>query len=389
MTLIERQGFGAGGPALRRGLVELDCGPDGRPARFSEPRALIRADSASELAAAFAAIEAARAAGHWLAGYASYDLGLALEPKLKPRLAAPRENAPLLCFGVFDRPGPLTRETPAETAQLSRPEPLWGLARYRRAFDAVRAYIAAGDTYQVNLTFPMAALWQGDPRALFAALAARQPVGHGAYVDLGGPILLSRSPELFFHLDADGTITARPMKGTAPRSPDPVEDGARARWLQNDIKNRAENLMIVDLLRNDLSRLSQPGSVRVPVLFAVETYATVHQMVSTVTARLVGRPTVEAIFRALFPCGSITGAPKIRAMEIIDDLEASPRGSYCGAIGWIAPDGSMDFNVAIRTLVLQPDGVAQLNVGGGVVYDSDAGGEYDEALLKGRFAWLD
>ncbi|TMV46711.1 aminodeoxychorismate synthase component I, partial [Thioclava sp. BHET1] len=197
----------------------------------------------------------------------------------------------------------------------------------------------------------------------------------------GGPVILSRSPELFFRCDGAGGIETLPMKGTQPRSADPVEDAARRDFLRADEKNRAENLMIVDLLRNDLSRLCLPGTVKVPELFAVESYATVHQMVSRIRGQLGPDPAPDlaTLFAALFPCGSVTGAPKIKAMEIIADLERRARGIYCGAIGWIAPKtvgaaalgdarpGAMAFSVAIRTLVLPGDGSIRLNVGGGVV----------------------
>ena len=178
------------------------------------------------------------------------------------------------------------------------------------------------------------------------------------------------------------------MKGTAPRDPDPLRDADLRKGLRRDTKNRAENLMIVDLLRNDISRIAQIGTVRVPELYTVESYATVHQMVSRVQGRLLPDTALSRIFAALFPCGSVTGAPKVRAMEIIHALEPHPRGAYCGAIGWAAPDGRAAFNVAIRTLTLHPDGAAVLNVGGGVVADSNAEAEYEEALWKARFADL-
>jgi para-aminobenzoate synthetase component 1 len=176
------------------------------------------------------------------------------------------------------------------------------------------------------------------------------------------------------------------MKGTAPRSADPAEDAALAAGLARDEKNRAENLMIVDLLRNDVSRIAEIGSVAVPELFGIETYATVHQMVSRITGRVLPGARLGGILSALFPCGSVTGAPKVRAMQIIRELEPWPRGAYCGAIGWMAPDGRAAFNVAIRTLALHPDGRAVLSVGGGVVADSAASSEYEEALWKARFA---
>ena len=258
---------------------------------------------------------------------------------------------------------------------------------YGAAMDQVMAYIAAGDCYQINLTFPLAThLLSGTALGLYGALRARQVVGHGAFVDLGvGPVLISRSPELFIRLDAAGRIEARPMKGTAPRDADPVRDAELAEELRASAKGQAENLMIVDLLRNDISRISRVGSVKVPELFAVEHYATLHQMVSRVVGQLVDAPSLAGVVNALFPCGSITGAPKIRAMEIIHQVEPHPRGAYCGAIGWMAPDGAASFNVAIRTLSLAPDGAITLNVGGGVVQDSTTEGEWEEALWKARY----
>ncbi len=223
-------------------------------------------------------------------------------------------------------------------------------------------------------------------QALYHALTRLQPVQYGALVQAEGlPAILSRSPELFFRTDAAGMIETRPMKGTQPRSSDPVEDAARAVFLKSDEKNQAENLMIVDLLRNDISRICEAGSVHVPELFTVESYETVHQMVSLIRGQMEPGTRLSDILRALFPCGSITGAPKLRAMEIIAELEPNPRDIYCGSIGWMAPDGRSEFNVAIRTLLLDGQD-ATLNVGGGLVYDSTAASEYEEALWKARFA---
>ena len=351
---------------------------------FGAPLRLIRADGPEDVPAAFAALDAARAEGHWLAGYASYELGYALEPKLASRMPKDR-RLPLLCFGVYGAPD---QQPLAEgVAALGEITPRWDEARYRQAFEVVNENIGKGDIYQANLTFPLDVAASGPSEALYSALALSQPVGHGALVLQDGlPDLLSRSPELFFCTDADGVIETRPMKGTQPRSADEQEDARRRDFLRHDEKNRAENLMIVDLLRNDISRVAETGSVRVPELFAVETYATVHQMVSLVRARLRVGTGLGDILTALYPCGSITGAPKIRAMEIIDDLEPWPREIYCGSIGWAAPDGRSSFNVAIRTLMVEDDGTAVLNVGGGVVWDSTAESEYEEALWKARYA---
>ncbi|MFT3972663.1 MAG: aminodeoxychorismate synthase component I [Amaricoccus sp.] len=364
-------------------FVEVDAGPDGAPARFEAPLGLVVAHEPADVAAALAALDAALRGGRWLAGFAAYELGLALEPRLAPLLPA-RRRLPLLAFGIFDAPGPVRRAAPG--GALLDLVPAWSRAQYGAAFDRVAAYIRAGDIYQANLTFPLAGRWQGDPAAIAAALAARQPVGEAALLRLAGTTLVSRSPELFFALDGRGGIETRPMKGTAPHLADPGADAAARAALAGSPKDRAENLMIVDLLRNDIGRIAEIGSVEVPELFAVESYATVHQMVSRVTGRLRPGIALGQVIAALFPCGSVTGAPKVRAMEIIRELETGPRGAYCGAIGWAGPDGRARFNVAIRTLALHPGGEAVLNVGGGVVADSTADAEYEEALWKARFA---
>lgn len=363
--------------------IRFDHGPQGPGDWFRNPLRLIRADDAEQVATALAALAEAQAAGHWLAGYCSYELGYALEPRLAGLMPAKR-RLPLICFGVYGAPAPGGLDTGA--AQIGAFQPGWSRAAYRQAFERVHALIRAGDIYQANLTFPMHAPARGGAQALYAALLARQPVGFGALVEQAGlPDLLCRSPELFFRRDRGGRIETLPMKGTQPRGGDAAEDARRRAFLETDVKNRAENLMIVDLLRNDLSRVSEPGSVRVPRLYQVETYETVHQMVSQVTAKLRPGTGLGEILRALYPCGSITGAPKIRAMEVIRALETGARDAYCGSIGWAAPDGRASFNVAIRTLLLD-GGRARLNVGGGVVYDSDADSEYDEALWKARFS---
>ncbi|MFY0596516.1 MAG: aminodeoxychorismate synthase component I [Cognatishimia sp.] len=363
--------------------IRFDQGPLGAGTWFDAPEDLIVAKSPEDVPAAFAKLDAARAAGKWLAGYATYELGYALEEKLADRMPAER-RLPLLCFGVYGAPG--LKALVHGSVKLNDPKPRWNEARYQQAYDQVNAYIGAGDIYQANLTFPMDAEYEGSSEALYAALSTRQPVGQGVMVlqdEL--PDLLSRSPELFFRTSSAGMIETRPMKGTQPRSDDPVEDAERVAFLQADEKNRAENLMIVDLLRNDISRVAELGSVHVPELFKVESYATVHQMVSLVRAQLRKGVSLGEVFQALFPCGSITGAPKLRAMEILNDLEPESRDIYCGTIGWAAPDGRSDFNVAIRTLMVE-DGKATLNVGGGVVWDSTGPSEYEEALWKARYA---
>jgi para-aminobenzoate synthetase component I len=375
--------------------ILFDEGPDGGTQAFAGPERLIVAWEPADVVGALAAMQAARDAGLWLAGFTSYELGYVLEPKLCDLLPDNR-RAPLICFGVFDGPDAvavddLMQHGRAEQAdaRLATPQPLWQADVYDEAFQAVQEYICAGDLYQTNLTFPMQTTYQGTALGLYAALRHGQPVKHGALVDLGvGPVLVSRSPELFFRVSNEGVIETRPMKGTVPRGATQAEDEALVAYLSTDPKNRAENLMIVDLLRNDISRIAKLGSVEVPELFTVETYATVHQLTSLVRAQLQSGVSVADMFAALFPCGSITGAPKIRAMEVIRELEPEARDIYCGAIGWMAPDGRASFNVAIRTLSLFADGKARLNVGGGVVYDSTAVSEYEEALWKARYTKL-
>lgn len=374
-------------------MILIEDGPSGAPVLFDDAEEIIRADAAAEVPAALARLDTALARGKWVAGLASYELGYALEARLMPLMPEGR-RVPLLALGVFGGPRPadaFLRATGDEAgpATLANITPGWDARRHAAAIGRILDYIAAGDIYQANLTMRMQAQYRGSARGLYAALAARQPVRHGALVDLPGmPRILSRSPELFFATTADGRIETRPMKGTAPRHPDPARDSALRLDLAQSVKNRAENLMIVDLLRNDISRICRVGSVRVPDLYRVESYATVHQMISRVTGRLREGVRGSDIFRALFPCGSITGAPKIRAMEIIRELEDGPRDAYCGAIGWMAPDGAARFNVAIRTVELYDGGRAEFGVGGGIVADSTPEGEYEEALWKARFADL-
>ena len=354
---------------------------------FERPDRLIAADTAEEFLPALAALQKAHESGKWLAGYFSYEAGYLLEPKLARILPRDRRT-PLVMFGVFDGPSdlPPPRGRPRTNGPIFGVRATWSAEDYRQRFEQVHRHLRQGDCYQANLTFPVEARWTGDPLEAFDALAERQAVKYGALVDLGGPIILSRSPELFFDVDGDGWIETHPMKGTAPRGSTPEEDEAQKHFLANDPKNQAENRMIVDLLRNDISLISEVGTLDVPELFRIESFATVHQMVSKVRAKLLPGLSIRDIFAALFPCGSITGAPKIRAMEILRDLETAPRNAYCGAIGWIEPSGKMRFNVAIRTITLFPDGEAVYNVGGGVVFDSTAEEEYAECLLKARYA---
>ena len=362
-------------------FVFLDDSQTPAPRFYHSPRKVIRADHPDDVEAAFAQLKDAHEAGYYLAGYISYELGLSFEDKLAARLDSEREH-PLICFGVFDR---FNRSAPPELLYTATPKgvdvtPAWSKADYLKRFAQVKDYLRRGDCYQINLTFPMRGTYDGDPIALYASLRHRQRAKYGGFVRLGGPDLLSLSPELFFKKDGQN-MSMRPMKGTLKRNSNMAIDTAQRDAMATDSKSRAENLMIVDLLRNDLSRLSKPGSVRVPELFALETYPTLHQMTSRVVSELRQGTTFRDLFQSLFPCGSVTGAPKIRAMEIIDELEDYPRGAYCGALGFVDPDGAACFNVGIRTLSLNGKNVTY-PVGSGVVMDSHGIDEYAECLLK-------
>ncbi|KAA3512064.1 aminodeoxychorismate synthase component I [Agrobacterium rosae] len=356
---------------------------------FTDPEEMIVAHEAEEFFPALARMQAARAAGKYLAGYMSYEAGYLFEKKLAP-LAGAKRDVPLLCFGVFTSPaGDVKQASPGPLISaddfLSDIRPGWTLEDYRKQFSKLHQHLRQGDCYQANLTMPVHARWNGDPLTAFWSLIDRQPVKYGALVNLGGPVILSRSPELFFAVQ-DGWIETHPMKGTIKRGASPAQDAALVAGMLKDEKTLAENRMIVDLLRNDISRIGEVGTLDVPKLFEIETYPTVHQMVSHVRAKLLPDMTVEDVFAALFPCGSVTGAPKMRAMEILHDLEIGPRNVYCGAIGMISPGGDMRFSVAIRTITLFEGGRATFNVGGGIVFDSTADAEYDECLLKAKFA---
>jgi para-aminobenzoate synthetase/4-amino-4-deoxychorismate lyase len=256
---------------------------------------------------------------------------------------------------------------------------------YSVAVHRIHELIAAGDTYQVNYTFPLTAAFEGNALSWYQELCELQPVPFSVYLDLGKYKVLSLSPELFFERRGDHMWT-RPMKGTAGRGRTQAEDLKAAEWLKNSAKDRAENVMIVDLLRNDLGKVSQSGSVKVTSLFDVEKYETVWQMTSTVESTLLAGTSLVDLMRALFPCGSITGAPKIRTTEIIKELEPFSRGAYTGTIGLIRPSGDCIFNVAIRTIVIDSEsGVATFGVGGGVTIDSTPELEYAECLVKSRF----
>jgi len=306
----------------------------GQTSAFVNPEEIIVVRKKSEFFAALERMEQVRKSGKWLAGFLSYEAGHLFEHKLE-HFAEDSRETPYLCFGVFDGPShehPLnTRKQRLENETfLTEPKASWDIEAYEKAFDALHMHLRKGNCYQANLTFPVNARWNGDPVAAFWSLIERQPVKYGALVNLGGPILLSRSPELFFKVDRDGWIETHPMKGTAARGQTTADDKAIIDAMLGDEKTQAENRMIVDLLRNDISRISEVGSLSVPKLFDIETYPTVHQMVSHVRAKLLPDMTLTDIFGSLFPCGSITGAPKMAAMEILAELEPSPRAYIAG-----------------------------------------------------------
>ncbi len=360
-----------------------------RPARvFDDPVRIIRCDDPGGVPAALSAMDKACADGHYLAGFLAYELGYILEPKLLPLLPAHRSQ-PLIWMGVFTD----CREIAAGDPPLTPSKPNYkvdgltlsiGRDAYLAAFDRVKAYIAAGDVYQINLTFKHHFRFSGDPTAFYNELRREQRVAHAALIGGGDFHVLSLSPELFLRTQG-GQAAMRPMKGTAPRGRTLQEDADRKAALAADEKSRAENLMILDLMRNDLGRLAEVGSVTVQDMFRVETFRSLHQMTSGVTARLRPDIGLPDLIRSIFPCGSVTGAPKIRAMEIIRDLETAPRGVYTGAVGMIAPNGDVDLNVAIRTIMLDGDGRGELGIGSGIVFDSDGPAEYAESLLKAQF----
>jgi para-aminobenzoate synthetase/4-amino-4-deoxychorismate lyase len=365
----------------------------GRPSLlFTEPKEIVEAWQADEVPRALARIEEGVASGLHAAGFFAYELGYPLEPRLAKLMPSYR-TVPLIWIGLYASPqrmtsgevdGWLGRHKLSGSYEFTDVTRAWDRDGYLRRFAEVQERIRAGDIYQLNLTFKARFRLQGSPLTFYQDLRRRQRVSFGAIVDTGAATVLSASPELFVAQDGR-LIETRPMKGTAPRAGTPEADAEVRRILASDVKQRAENLMIVDLMRNDLGRMAEIGSVEVTDLFTVETYRTLHQMTSGIRARLKEGVGLAELLAAIFPPGSVTGAPKIRAMELIRQLETEPRGVYCGAIGHIAPDGHALFNVAIRTPVVFRDGRGEMGIGSGVVFDSVGETEYAECLLKMKF----
>ncbi len=390
---------------------------------LSGVRGRITARTAAELPAAFSAIQTAQDAGHWIALMLDYELGEWLEPSLQvtSRTSTPpastgaqpasqgaskatqqaRSRLTALVFdsATIEKPwgsgGIAESETDsavinsAVTNAATTPAAITSVAAslsqedYFERIHKIKEWIAQGEVYQINSTFALNVSTQGSAQALYRQLAHQHPSAHAAFIEDEEQTVLSFSPELFLQR-IGATLTTRPMKGTAPRSTDPLEDRQLGQRLQASEKDRAENLMIVDLLRNDLGRIALPGTVIAKPLFSLEAYPSVWTMTSTIQATIAAHTSLEQILRALFPCGSVTGAPKIAAMKGIQQTEAQSRGLYCGSLGWLAPNGDFSLNVAIRTLLLNQDGTGQYHVGGGIVNDSVAELEWNECHWKAR-----
>ncbi len=372
-----------------------DLSPKGSSFRLVDPVGVVEARRPDEVAPVIEALESAAARGLWAAGFVAYEAAPGLDPDLEVRgrpAGDPFEGLPLAWFAMFEgreeSPLPEPSDLPPDEPVASPWRPSIGWGTYDASVGRIRELIGAGDTYQVNYTLRLHARVRGNDRDFYRDLCLAQRASHCAYVDAGRYRVLSASPELFFRIDGD-RITTRPMKGTMARGRWPAEDEAAAERLLASVKDRAENAMIVDLLRNDLGRISEAGSVFVERMFEAERYETVWQLTSTVSSRLRPGTGLVEVFRALFPSGSVTGAPKVRTCQIIADLEDSPRGVYTGAVGYVAPPGSRaptaHFNVAIRTVVLDAEtDLAEYGIGGGITHDSSAAAEYDEALAKAR-----
>lgn len=382
---------------------------------FDTPSALLVAHALHEVRGVLQAVHAAAQQGRWCVGYVRYEAAAAFDPALHAHVP----DGPLAWFAVYDEAKPWAMDDGPPGATGEAPRVAWQAGMARQDFDAaiarIQQAISNGELYQVNYTAPLQGTLHGHATDLFAALHRAQPQGYAACIDAGPEQVLSVSPELFFDwqegLDSpagEGPLLARPMKGTAPRGATPEQDAAHAEHLRTAPKERAENVMIVDLLRNDVSRVAQPHSVRVPALFATQALPTVWQMTSDVVARTRPGTTLADVFAALFPCGSVTGAPKVRAMQMIRALEAGPRGVYCGAVGVVRPVGpatdraagpglaqglhpvAATFNVPIRTVVLRTQGQggapqAVCGIGSGITSGAEAEAEWNEWRHKRAF----
>lgn len=343
------------------------------------PEHIVTTDQHEQVVAVLEKVEALCKHGYYAVGFVSYEASPSFDPHLS---VSSQQQLPLVWFALF-RATERYDDSAKGSYHLSKWVPNSTNETYDQAIAAIRQAISYGETYQVNYTIRLRAAFQGDAWAYYQYLRQLQP-GYRAYLDLGRFQLLSLSPELFFHRKENRIIT-RPMKGTIKRGLTKQEDHLLAKQLSKSQKDRAENAMIVDLLRNDISKIAELGSVTVPSLFSLEKYPSVWQMTSTVAASLAPQTTLTDIFTALFPCGSITGAPKQKTMEIIHCLEDSPREAYCGAIGYIKPSGEAVFNVAIRTVIIDSlQNRATYGVGSGITWDSTSDAEYEEVIAKAK-----
>ncbi len=380
-----------------RDMVFLDSirknGEDNRSLLFSGPERILKIDAAGDVAPFFLAAQKALSRGRYLAGWFSYELGYLFHRPLVPLLKRKPPEVPLAWLGIFKAPREIPggfplEETISPVSLMNKNDIRLDLEVSKEQFmdniSRIHGHIRNGETYQVNYTvrggFELPEMSALD---LYLGLRNSQRVNYGAFIRSGHTEILCLSPELFFK-KTGSRVWSRPMKGTIRRGADSLEDARLAGFLQNDEKNRAENVMIVDLIRNDLGMICRTGTVRVPELFKVEKYETLFQMISRVEGCVRSSASWHELFSALFPCGSITGAPKIKTMEIIAGLEKSPRGVYTGAIGYISPDWDACFNVAIRTIVLQ-QGRGELGIGSGITIYSNPEAEFEETLLKARF----
>jgi para-aminobenzoate synthetase / 4-amino-4-deoxychorismate lyase len=360
--------------------MNLFCAFEHQPRWFSDPQDLVCCHSPSELAAGFSRMESWLRRGWHAAGFLSFEAGYAFEKKLLDE--RPRQF-PLLLMGAYRRPQAKIPPVPRASAagSIDRLHPNVSYPAYAKSIRAIREYIAAGDVYQITYALKLKFRFTGRPRALYASLLRRQPVPYPAFIESDHFSVLSLSPERFLR-KCGKHMLAEPMKGTWPRGATQASDRWERRRFQHDPKNRAENVMIADLLRNDLGRVG--NQIRVPKLFTVTPYRSLFQMTSTVTAQVPRDLPLATLFKALFPSGSVTGAPKIRAMQIIRELETEERHIYTGAIGYVTPARDLYFNVPIRTLLLRGSS-GEMGIGGGIIWDSTARGEWEEGLLKARF----
>ncbi|UJF31479.1 aminodeoxychorismate synthase component I [Paenibacillus hexagrammi] len=371
--------------------IRFDLTNEGEPLRFADPVIVLQADRLERVNQVMDDVQQYLDRGYYAAGYISYEAAPAFDPSLTVKQG---NRMPLCWFGIFEAAcdeGDSSGDCPAmqgdrevgyrvtawqeDTSQLD----------YESKIGAIKDFIGAGATYQVNYTIRMHAQFEGDDYAYYLHLLERQQATYSAYLNMGKYRVLSLSPELFVRMDGN-RLETRPMKGTIGRGDSAETDSRNKEALAQSQKDRAENVMIVDLLRSDLGRISKMGSVRVDLLFAIETYNTVFQMTSTISAETPSRLSMREVMQAVFPCGSVTGAPKRSTMEIIEQLESSPREVYCGALGYMTPHGKGVFNVPIRTAWLDSEtGWAEFGVGGGVTWDSTSDGEYEEVQVKAKF----